>query len=339
MNALAAASTTSHKTNTFKWLLKREYWENRGGFVWAPAITGIIFLVMTILGIGIATTVFWNKRNGDSFNFNGGVDAAGHAHVMGFAGDLSLVVGVLLSMAVMAFVVFFYCLGSLYDERRDRSVLFWKSMPVSDTQTVLSKLVWALVLAPVIAVLVGLVIGGGLWVVSLIGAAINGLPSPGAVVTESHPLRVVSNILIAIPVYALWALPTVGWLMLCSAWAKRFPFLWAVLIPFLTCAMVSLVALITGAATGMNFPFSALWYTVWYRGVMSVIPGTWYALPEVREQIKPLNINSPDDLVNAIDISQSLHAFATLDLWLGVVFGTLCIVGAIYMRRWRELAD
>ncbi|GAE49902.1 membrane protein [Xanthomonas arboricola pv. pruni str. MAFF 311562] len=60
---------------------------------------------------------------------------------------------------VLAFVVFFYSLGSLYDDRRDRSVLFWKSLPVSDVQTVLSKAAWALLLAPLIAIVIGVLVG------------------------------------------------------------------------------------------------------------------------------------------------------------------------------------
>ncbi len=334
MNAVA-----THKTNTFKWLLKREFWENRGGFVWAPAITGAIFLTMTILGMVIASIIFWKARSEPGFDIDMHGSAAEHAQAMGFAGDMSLLVGIGLALVVMAFVVFFYCLGSLYDDRRDRSVLFWKSMPASDTQTVLSKLAWALLLAPIIAIAIGLLIGAGLWATSLIVAAVNGLPAAGAVVTQSHPLHVLSNILLIVPVYALWAFPTVGWLMLCSAWAKRFPFLWAVMLPFLTCAMVSLVAVITGAATGIKFPHGALWYTLWYRGVMSIIPGTWYALPQVREKIEGVTVDTPDDLVKLIDLSQSWHAFATLDLWIGVAAGVAFIAGAIYLRRWRELAD
>ena len=33
----------------------------------------------------------------------------------------------------------FYCLDALHGERRDRSILFWKSLPVSDLTTVLAK--------------------------------------------------------------------------------------------------------------------------------------------------------------------------------------------------------
>src|SRR6185503_18127636 len=60
---------------------------------------------------------------------------------------------------VMGFVVFFYCLGALYDDRRDRSILFWKSLPISDASTVLSKVISATIVAPVIAVVVGVIVG------------------------------------------------------------------------------------------------------------------------------------------------------------------------------------
>lgn len=330
---------TEHKTNTFKWLLKREFWENRGGFIWAPTITGAIFLTMTLLGMGIASIFFQKVRNEPGFEIEAGANAAQHAQAMGFAGDVSLLIGAGLALLVLAFVVFFYALGSLYDDRRDRSVLFWKSMPVSDTQTVLSKVVWALLLAPAIAVVVGLAIGLALWALSLLAAAVNGLPAAGAMLTHSHPLRVVGNILVILPVYALWALPTVGWLMFCSAWARKFPFLWAVLLPMLTCVMVSLVAAITGAASGVNFPYGELWYVLVYRGLLSVVPGTWYSLPAVHEQVQAVRVETPDDIAKMIDLTQGWYAFATLDLWIGVAVGVAFIVGAIYLRRWRELAD
>src|SRR3546814_1893023 len=71
--------------------------------------------------------------------------------------DLSLLLRSSCPFIVLAFVVFFYCLGALYDERKDRSVLFWKSLPVSDAQTVLSKVGSAVVVAPVLAVIASLV--------------------------------------------------------------------------------------------------------------------------------------------------------------------------------------
>ncbi|HVK50126.1 MAG TPA: ABC transporter permease [Pseudoxanthomonas sp.] len=330
------AATTTHATKgtAFKWLLKREFWENRGGFFWAPAITGAIFLVMTIVGIGIATVLHFDADR-PAANFEAG-NLQEQAQAMGYAGDVSLLIGIGLALTVLSFVVFFYSLGSLYDDRRDRSVLFWKSMPVSDTHTVLSKVAWALLLAPAVAIAVGTLIGVSLWAITSIAAAINGLPSSWAIVTHSHPLRMLVNIIAIIPVYAFWALPAVGWLMFCSAWARRLPFLWAVLVPLLSCAMISLVAGIVGSAGHFEFPFGMLWYVVFYRGLLSVNPMSVYALPEVHEHAARVSVHSPDDVARVVDLSQTWQAFGTADLWIGAVIGAALIAAAIYLRRWRE---
>ena len=110
-------------------------------------------------------------------------------------------------------------------------MLFWKSLPLSDRDTVLSKVVSALVVAPVIAVGVAIAtMFAFLVLISLVVLVHGGNPftlvwGPGS------PLAVAGNLVGMLPMYALWALPTVGWLMLCSAWARSKPFLWAVMIP------------------------------------------------------------------------------------------------------------
>lgn len=154
MNAVA-----THKTNTFQWLLKREFWENRGGFVWAPVITGIIAAFFAAMGGLIATVV----RSKHEMHVD---DLAEASRMAGQVGDGALLVGIGLAMAVLTFVVFFYALGSLYDDRRDRSILFWKSLPVSDTQMVLSKLAWALLLAPLLALAAGVLTGVAFWLIA-----------------------------------------------------------------------------------------------------------------------------------------------------------------------------
>lgn len=325
-----AVTTQSHKTHSFKWLLKREYWENRGGFLWAPVITGgiisFLYLVLAVIG-SIAGR---NSMDGDSFNIDGGQEKINS--ILGAYGDGVLLAGVLLACVVLAFVVFFYALGSLYDDRRDRSILFWKSLPVSDTQMVLSKAAWALLLAPLVAVGVGIVIGMVLWIISALTLSVNGVSAGTAVFTHSHPLRIIGGVLASLPVYILWALPTVGWLMLCSAWARSKPFLWAVLLPVLAAVMISMVDILPQVAIRHDL----VWYTLAFRGLLSVVPGTWYT---GLEHGPTREINSPEELASAIDLTSSWQAFATPDLWIGVVFGIACIVGAIYLRRWRELAD
>jgi ABC-2 type transport system permease protein len=328
MNAVA-----NHKVNTFKWLLKREYWENRGGFLWAPLITGAIvsflYLLMAIIG-----SIAGRKSMGeDGFVINGSSDEI--AKAVGAFGDGVLLAGVLLACVVLAFVVFFYALGSLYDDRRDRSVLFWKSLPVSDAKMVLSKSLWALVLAPIAAVAIGIAIGLVLWIISALTLTVNGLGAGTAVFTDSHPLRIIGGVLSSLPVYVMWALPTIGWLMLCSAWARSKPFLWAVLLPVLG----SVIASMTSILPGFDVRHDLVWYTLVYRGLLSVVPGAWYPTLEHGPTNPNAEIDTPEQLANAIDLTTSWQAFASMDIWIGVVFGVACLAGAIYLRRWRELAD
>ncbi|HLM54432.1 MAG TPA: ABC transporter permease [Pseudoxanthomonas sp.] len=327
-----AVTTAPHKTQTFKWLLKREFWENRGGFLWAPIITGAVISVLYLVLAVIGSIAARRSAGSGGLVING--DPQDMARNIGAFGDGVLLAGVLLALTVLAFVVFFYALGSLYDDRRDRSILFWKSLPVSDLQMVLSKATWALLLAPIIAVAVGIVIGLVLWVISALTLTVNGVSAGTAVFTHSHPLKIVGGVLASLPVYILWALPAVGWLMLCSAWARSKPFLWAVLLPVLACVTISMVRILPGSTV----PVDKVWYALVYRGLLSVVPGAWF--PAIgADPTRGREINSPDQLANAIDLTTSWQAFATADLWLGVTLGLAFIAAAIYLRRWRELAD
>ncbi|MFT3757175.1 MAG: ABC transporter permease [Pseudoxanthomonas sp.] len=327
MNAVA----TTHKTNTFKWLLKREFWENRGGFFWAPVITGGIVAVLYSLLALIGSIAGRSKLKFDGDIINETPEKI--ARSLGAYGDGVLMGGIILTCIVLAFVVFFYALGTLYDDRRDRSVLFWKSLPVSDTSTVLSKLAWALGLAPVIAVIVGVALGLVLWVVSALTLTVNGLPAGSAVFTHSHPLRVIGGVLASLPVYVLWALPTVGWLMFCSAWARSKPFLWAVLVPVLGCVIISMM----GILPGLEIPHNKIWYIVAFRGLLSAVPGAWLAA-DGRDSFQTGDAETTLNGLNQFN-GDSWHMLGTLDLWIGVVVGVALIVAAIRLRRWRELAD
>lgn len=187
---------------TLRWLLKREYWENRGGFLYAPLIAGLISLVMST--VGIAFGLFALNRaarngalhvDGESVNVNGldlalltrNIDGKDLAD-LGNGLDLTLVLSSAWPFLVLAFVVFFYCLGALYDDRRDRSILFWKSLPLSDTQTVLSKVISALVVAPLIAVIAGIITMFGFMLIISIVALMHG-GSPMALIWGGPPAR------------------------------------------------------------------------------------------------------------------------------------------------------
>lgn len=315
-----------HATHKFKLLLKREFWEHKGGFFWAPLIAGGITLLFTILGAIGGSIV--KARHGNEIQIDN-ANPEQIAKALGGAGDVALLGGIGIALIVLGFVVFFYSLGSLYDDRKDRSVLFWKSLPVSDSSTVGAKLAWAIGLAPVVAVSIGILVGLALWVVAALTTTINGLPGASGIFTYSHPFRVIGHVVAMIPLYALWALPAVGWLMLCSSAARSKPFLWAVMIPVLGCALVSFA----NVMLGMNYDVGPLWYTVAFRGLLSVFPGTW--LPTL-DGATADRVQGPEDIGLLVDAGQNWALAGSADLWIGAVIGVLMILAAIRLRRWRD---
>ncbi len=327
------AATTAHATKgtAIKWLLKREFWENRGGFLWAPVITGAIITVLSFIAALIGVIKFFQVRKDLDINMNIDGDMLEHVRQIGQVGDGILMGGMGLTQIVLAFVVFFYALGTLYDDRRDRSILFWKSLPVTDTQMVLSKAAWALLLGPLLAIGIGVLVGVALWIIAASAMGIMGVPGGWAMFTHSHPLSIIANVLSTLPIYLFWALPAVGWLMFCSAWARSKPFLWAVLIPVLACVIISMLGIL-----GIDIPYGPLWYTVVYRGLLSVVPGTWSPLNLTNEQLTGQNVNTPDDLVRMMNLGNNWQVFGTADLWIGAVIGAGLIAAAIYLRRWRD---
>ncbi len=145
--------STVMPTNKFSWLLKREFWEYRGAFLWAPAITGMVMLAFVLFGLVMAEITA--NRAGvhlDGFNFGeiGKHLTEGNIAQIHAGLDVGLLgLGVPVGIALF-FVLFSYGVGALYNDRSDRSVLFWKSLPISDFQeTVLAKVVAMTLLAPV----------------------------------------------------------------------------------------------------------------------------------------------------------------------------------------------
>jgi ABC-2 type transport system permease protein len=333
MNATALSTPAADArpaTHTFRLLLRREFWENRGGFFWAPVIAGGIAVLFGILG---AITGAISMRGDDvDFDLRGDVPPDFIMHFFGTVADLNLIGGIGLSLVVMVFVLFFYCLGALYDERKDRSVLFWKSLPVSDTQTVMAKVAWAVVLSPLVSVAIGILIGVCMWLISALMFAASGQPAAMSGFTHSHPFSILLDMLTGMSVYPLWALPTIGWLMLCSAWARSKPFLWAVLIPVLAGAIISWM----DTLPGIDIPHDKVWYILGLRGLLSIVPGTWLANEQVFGAMEqPEDIDGPAHVLDILG-SASPQAFATPDLWIGAGLGAAMIYGAIRLRRWRD---
>lgn len=316
--------------NTMKWLIKREFWEHKGGFLWAPVVVGAIMAAFVAATTFIATLKgnFEMNINGQTItNLKSMLNTEEKAAALsGFTKGYMLSASPL--MLVLAFVAFFFCLSALYDERKDRSVLFWKSLPVTDGATVLSKVAIALGVAPIITMAVATITALTVALLLCTGAAIMGLNVFGEVL--SSPAFYLAPLQLAgmIPVYALWALPTVGWLLMVSAWARSNPFLWAVGVPLLLLALIAWLKKI----------FSFNWDIGWFaehiigRGLLGFIPGGWFDGSEEHVSFK----QAMSELDMGQLLSLSWAQFSTPNMWIGVAVGAAMIYAAIRIRRWKD---
>jgi len=318
------------RSQRFGMLLRREIWEHRGSFVWLPLVVSVIALLLTIGAILIPEIIIRDpvaleelSRNSLVINNNmplrvlfgyglePGVNLTRNL-------NLFLQVSAMPVLLPLAFCILFYCLGALYDDRRDRSVLFWKSIPVTDLETVLSKLVSAVIIAPLLALLMYIaVLFGTLLIICTFAFLRDG--DAWLLWQSANPFWISLTQLAALPVYALYLLPCTGWLLLCSAWARSKPFLWALLIPAALGVMFSLLHL--------GIDRSQFWMEVVLRpfGNLLLPMHGWLDLPP--------GAIWEDTFIQPGALYRHL---ATPRLWIGALTGSAMIAAAIALRRWRE---
>ena len=220
---------------------------------------------------------------------------------------------------VMGIVAFFYSIDSLYADRRDRSVLFWKSLPLSDVETVLSKFAVAIVVIPLVALAASLV---SQLVIAAGGSArlsMDGMP--GGLMWE--PQALFGGFMVAFlwcVTAMLWYAPIVGYLMLASAWAPRGPFLWAVLPPV---GLWILERVVVGSEYVGDF-----------------ITDRLFGLYRLLGEQSGGEVNRPGgdlEKISNVDLVGSLREFyASPELWLGVAAAALLLAAAIWVRRYRD---
>jgi ABC-2 type transport system permease protein len=215
----AMAPAVMPATRPLYWSIRRELWENRSIY-FAPLAVAAIFLIPFLVGI-IAlphhrlSTVMALDPAKQRAEIQLPYEIAG-ALIMGTA----FIVGI------------FYSLEALYGERRDRSILFWKSLPVSDLTTVLSKVAVPIVILPLLSFVITVATQFVMLLLSSVVLLGSGL-SVSALWTQSSFFHVSLMLLYHIvTVHGLWYAPFYGWLLMVSAWAPRAPFIWAFLPPF-----------------------------------------------------------------------------------------------------------
>jgi len=213
-------------TRPLYWSIRREIWENRAIYI-VPLVSALVFL-----GSFVIHTILVRQRAHGVWPAN----PAQQHEILAIPYEMAAA----LIMGTAFLVGIFYSLDALYGERRDRSILFWKSMPISDLITVLSKVTVPLVILPLLSFAITVVTQLLMLLLSSVVLLGSGL-SVAALWTHSSFLHFSLMLLYHIvTVHGLWYAPMYGWLMFVSAWAPRAPFIWAFLPPFLVCGVEKL---------------------------------------------------------------------------------------------------
>ena len=330
---------------TMNWLLRREFWEHKGAMFWAPIVVAaamILFVTATVLygttagkfdqsihtrvtEDGKSTVVTTHTDTSALFNT---MPAEKKQEIADMVANSYMAAGAPL-LLILAAVVFFYCLAALSDERRDRSILFWKSLPVSDTETVLSKVLTAAIVAPLITIAVATFVSLLLLLIVGTAFAFKGVNLFGLVMSNPALYLAPLQFLGMLPVYALWALPTIGWLLMVSAWAKSKVFLWAVGVPVITLIIIKWVNYILGIGIDLQW----FLHNVLARCLLGLIPGAYLGLAKVD---KDLLVNEQHSAVFGAIFQQSWLTLTGPAVWIGAIAGAAMIYAAIRLRRWKD---
>lgn len=293
------APRTMSATRPLYWSVRRELWENRSIY-FAPLIVGGVVL----FGYLISTIGLPHRRRALLL-----LDPVKQRAIVEQPYDLAAIV-----IMLTAFLVgIFYCLDALHGERRDRSILFWKSLPVSDLTTVLSKAIIPLVVLPLITFVAAIVTQLGILLLSTAVLLPAGL---GATTWERLPFFQMSGILLyGLIASALWHVPFYAWLLLVSGWARRATFLWAVL-PWVAVCIVEKVAFDTA-----NFA-----HMLSHR-----VFGNFEDAFVLAQQAHGAQVS----VVDRITQLDPLKFLCMPGLWIGLVIGVAFFVAAVRLRRCR----
>ncbi|NVJ69953.1 MAG: hypothetical protein HWE08_06345 [Alphaproteobacteria bacterium] len=310
--------------NTFTALIKREMLDGKNGYIRVPAILAALSVFLVVVStIGFGATIEFDdviKDHGTVRNFGEALDVAANSE----KGDRELPAAITLSYWVMGgiswvalpFVVFFSLLSALYEERRDRSILFWKSMPVADWQEVLAKLITPVLVAP--AIFLGVAIAAQLLVAIFLSVVVL---FQGGPVLELWPLGTMFGTwFVAISYYAIstfWVLPLLAWVLFVSAYASRLPFMWAVLPPVVIAAVEGLL-------------FESTNFLQW----IGVHLGGWQEGAFGRINV---DIDGPSDLLDLIfggvQLDALTYTLASGQFWVGLLIAAGFVYGAIELRK------
>ena len=276
----------------FYWSVRRELWENRSLYL-APLAVAVLILAGSVIGL---------VHLPDTLRAAATLDPM-HQHELV---EQPYTFAALLLMFTTLVVGIVYCLDALHGERRDRSILFWKSLPVSDLTTVLAKVSIPLVVIPLLT-----------WAITVATQALMLLLASGRLMGTglsvwSHvsfwqmSVILLSHLVVG---HGFWYAPFWGWLLLCSAWSKRVPWLWAAL-PLLAVGLVEKIAFNTSHFGG--------WLAYRFMGGPQGAPSS--GGPMTMAELTPT----------------PAQFFTSPGFWFGLALAAAFLAAAVRLRRYRE---
>lgn len=291
----AVAPDAVAPTRPMYWSVCRELWENRSIYLAPIGVAVVLFFGFVISAIGLP-----HRRRALLM-----LDPSKQRAAIVMPYDVAAIM-----LIVTAFIVgAFYCLDALYGERRDRSILFWKSLPVSDRTSVLAKITIPLAVLPAIVFIVAVTtqLLMLLWTTVLLLAH---RMDPSSTWKYFNIVPQSAILLYGLVVIALWHAPIYAWLLLVSAWARRAPFLWAIL-PIFGLGIFETIAFHTHVV-----PFA-----IKYR-----LAGGFDEAFRAK----------PNGSIDSLAQLTPGHFLATPGLWIGLAFTAIFLFTASRLRRDRE---
>jgi ABC-2 type transport system permease protein len=282
-------------TRLMYWSVRRELWEYRSIYIAPLAVSAVALIAFSMSSIaGI-----WEK----ALRLDPAQARDAVAQPYDITAGLMMLTGIVVSV--------FYCLDALHAERRDRSILFWKSLPVSDLTTVFAKLSIPLIVLPLLTFAITVALQ---WIMLLLSSAIllGSGQSVAALWTKLSFFRMSLLLLYhLLTAHALWPLPIYCWLLLVSGWARRATFLWAAL------------------------PLVAI------AGFEKIVFHTWHFAALVGSRLigdAPAFASTPDDVFPSGPMTHMTAGRFLISpgLWIGLVVTAIFLAAAVRLRRYRE---
>jgi len=309
------AAVRAVPTHPMLTLVRRELWEHPALWV-APLVVSAALLLGAIFGrVSFPAGQFPLPANG-----------AGRAPetVQSFVAAFVVLGFGFAQYFVMSVVLWFYATACLYNERRDRSILFWKSMPVSDAETVLSKALVAIFLVPAFVFAVTLLTSLAAYAIwSIRGLAGS---APPALWNGRAWLRAEAFSLVGLVAAVLWYAPLTAYLLAISAWARRNVQLWAILPPFIAVIVERIAFGTHHLSSWLLYRLGPGWQSQWEQWFERVFSGPFF-------YSSGGSGGQPAQLFSGME---PLNAFANIDLWIGLAVAAGLLVVAIRVRRYRD---